>query len=171
LDEGLEKRWQRHAAAHRSLAAGLKAMGFELLPPEAARLPMLNAVQLPDGFDDAALRKRLLVEHGIEVGAGLGELKGRILRVGLMGLNANRGAAIRFLAAFEGARGAGREGAAGRGRGGGARGLTRATNAAGAARRAASAAPRAGRSRPGCGRPPSPGRAPRRRASASARSR
>jgi alanine-glyoxylate transaminase/serine-glyoxylate transaminase/serine-pyruvate transaminase len=101
LEEGLEKRWQRHAAAHRSLAAGLKAMGFELLPPEAARLPMLNAVQLPEGFDDAALRKRLLLEHGIEVGAGLGELKGRILRVGLMGVNANRGAAIRFLAAFE----------------------------------------------------------------------
>jgi len=62
---------------------------------------MLNAVTLPDGLDDAALRKRLLLEHGIEVGAGLGELKGRILRVGLMGVNANRGAVVRFVAAFE----------------------------------------------------------------------
>jgi alanine-glyoxylate transaminase/serine-glyoxylate transaminase/serine-pyruvate transaminase len=101
LEEGLERRWQRHAAAHRALAGGLQAMGFELLPPAAARLPMLNAVRLRDGVDEAALRKRLLLEHGIEVGAGLGELKGRILRVGLMGVNANRGAAIRFLAAFE----------------------------------------------------------------------
>jgi alanine-glyoxylate transaminase/serine-glyoxylate transaminase/serine-pyruvate transaminase len=101
LEEGLEKRWARHAAAHRSLARGLKAMGFDLLPPEAARLPMLNAVKLPDGFDEAALRKRLLQEPSIEVGAGLGELKGKVVRVGLMGVNANRGAAIRFLAAFE----------------------------------------------------------------------
>jgi alanine-glyoxylate transaminase / serine-glyoxylate transaminase / serine-pyruvate transaminase len=101
LDEGLERRFARHVAAHRSLAAGLKAMGFDLLPPEAARLPMLNAVKLPEGLDEAALRKRLLVEHGIEVGAGLGELKGKVLRVGLMGVNANRGAVVRFLAAFE----------------------------------------------------------------------
>jgi alanine-glyoxylate transaminase/serine-glyoxylate transaminase/serine-pyruvate transaminase len=101
LEEGLEKRWARHVAAHRSLANGLKAMGFELLPPEAARLPMLNAVKLPDGFDEAALRKRLLLEHSIEVGAGLGELKGKVLRVGLMGVNANRSAVVRFLAAFE----------------------------------------------------------------------
>jgi alanine-glyoxylate transaminase/serine-glyoxylate transaminase/serine-pyruvate transaminase len=101
LEEGLEKRWARHVAAHRSLASGLKAMGFELLPPEAARLPMLNAVRLQDGLDEAALRKRLLQEHSIEVGAGLGELKGKVLRVGLMGVNANRGAVVRFLAAFE----------------------------------------------------------------------
>ena len=101
LEEGLEQRWQRHVSAHRALASGLQAMGFELLPPAAARLPMLNAVRLRDGLYEAALRKRLLLEHGIEVGDGLGELKGRILRVGLMGVNANRGAAIRFLAAFE----------------------------------------------------------------------
>lgn len=101
LEEGLEKRFARHVAAHRSLAAGLKAMGFDLLPPEAARLPMLNAVRLPDGLDEAALRRRLLTEHSIEVGAGLGELKGKVLRVGLMGVNANRGAVVRFLAAFE----------------------------------------------------------------------
>jgi alanine-glyoxylate transaminase/serine-glyoxylate transaminase/serine-pyruvate transaminase len=101
LDEGLERRCARHVAAHRSLAAGLNAMGFDLLPPEPARLPMLNAVRLRDGLDEAALRKRMLTEHSIEIGAGLGELKGKVLRVGLMGVNANRGAVVRFLAAFE----------------------------------------------------------------------
>jgi alanine-glyoxylate transaminase/serine-glyoxylate transaminase/serine-pyruvate transaminase len=101
LDEGLDARFARHVAAHRALAAGVAAMGFELLPPEPARLPMLNAVRIPAGFDDAPLRKRMLLEHGIEIGSGLGELKGRIVRVGLMGVNANRGAVVRFLAAFE----------------------------------------------------------------------
>jgi len=101
LEEGLDARFARHVDAHRALAAGLKAMGLELLPPQAARLPMLNAVALPAGLDEAALRKRLLLQHGIEIGSGLGELKGRIVRVGLMGVNANRGAVVRFLAAFE----------------------------------------------------------------------
>ena len=101
LEETLEKRWERHAAAHRALAAGVAAMGLELLPPEPARLPMLNAIVLPSGLDEAALRKRMLVEHGIEIGAGLGELKGRIVRVGLMGRNATRAAVTAFLAAFE----------------------------------------------------------------------
>jgi alanine-glyoxylate transaminase/serine-glyoxylate transaminase/serine-pyruvate transaminase len=101
LEEGLERRWERHLAAHRALAAGLAAMGLELLPPEKARLPMLNAVVLPPGLDEAALRKRLLLVHSIEIGAGLGELKGRIVRVGLMGRNATRGAVTTFLAALE----------------------------------------------------------------------
>ena len=101
LEEGLEKRWERHAAAHRALAAGIAAMGLELLPPERARLPMLNAIVLPTGVDEAALRKRMLLVHGIEIGAGLGELKGRIVRVGIMGRNATRAAVTAFLAAFE----------------------------------------------------------------------
>lgn len=101
LEEGLDQRFERHAAAHRALAAGLQAMGFELLPPPAARLPMLNAILLPAGLDEAALRKRLLLHHSIEIGAGLGELKGRIVRVGLMGRNATRGTAALFLGAFE----------------------------------------------------------------------
>jgi len=101
LAEGLEQRFERHAAAHRALAAGLAAMGLELLPPPAARLPMLNAVVLPAGLDEAALRKRLLLHHSIEIGSGLGELKGKIVRVGLMGKNAQRGTAATFLGAFE----------------------------------------------------------------------
>ena len=100
-DEGLEQRWERHAATHRSLAAGLGAMGFTLLPPAAARLPMLNAVVIPAGLDELALRKRLLLTHSIEIGAGLGDLKGKIVRVGLMGRNATRAAVVTFLAAFE----------------------------------------------------------------------
>jgi alanine-glyoxylate transaminase/serine-glyoxylate transaminase/serine-pyruvate transaminase len=101
LEEGLEKRWERHAAAHRALVAGLAALGFELLPPAPARLPMLNAVVVPSGLDEVALRRRLLVTHSIEIGAGLGELKGRILRVGLMGRNATRATVMTFLAALE----------------------------------------------------------------------
>ena len=101
LDEGLEARFARHLDAHHALSAGLAAMGISLLPPQGARLPMLNAICLPDGVDDAALRGRLLEQHGIEVGAGLGELKGRIIRVGLMGHNANRRNVVAFLGAFE----------------------------------------------------------------------
>jgi alanine-glyoxylate transaminase/serine-glyoxylate transaminase/serine-pyruvate transaminase len=101
LDETLEKRWERHASTHRALAAGLHALGLELLPPEAARLPMLNAVVLPAGLDEVALRKRLLMTHSIEIGAGLGELKGRIVRVGLMGKNATRATVTTFLGALE----------------------------------------------------------------------
>jgi alanine-glyoxylate transaminase/serine-glyoxylate transaminase/serine-pyruvate transaminase len=101
LDEGLEARWARHAAAHRALVAGLAKLGFELLPPESARLPMLNAIVVPPGLDEAALRRRLLLEHGIEIGAGLGELKGKVLRVGLMGKNATTRIVATFLAAFE----------------------------------------------------------------------
>ncbi len=101
LEEGLERRWERHSDAHRALASGVKAMGFELLPPVAARLPMLNAIVIPGSLDEVALRKRLLQHHSIEIGAGLGELKGKVVRVGLMGRNANRGAVTTFLAAFE----------------------------------------------------------------------
>ncbi len=101
LDEGLERRFERHAAAHRALAAGLAAMDFELLPPEEARLPMLNAIVIPAGLDEVALRRRLLATHAIEIGAGLGDLKGKVVRVGLMGRNATRSIVATFLAAFE----------------------------------------------------------------------
>jgi len=63
----------------------LAALDLELFVAEAARLPQLNAVKVPDGVDEAAVRRRLLDEHGIEIGAGLGELAGKIWRIGLMG--------------------------------------------------------------------------------------
>ncbi len=101
LDEGLEERFERHREAHEALRSGLDAMGLNLLPPEGARLPMLNAVRLPEGVDEPALRARLLNEHNIEVGAGLGALQGRIIRVGLMGHNATRENVDQFLSALE----------------------------------------------------------------------
>ncbi|MBK1717069.1 pyridoxal-phosphate-dependent aminotransferase family protein [Thiocystis violacea] len=84
-EEGIEASWERHARHHRALRAGLQALGLELIVPEAERLPQLNSVSIPAGIDEAALRARLLARHGLEIGAGLGELAGRIWRIGLMG--------------------------------------------------------------------------------------
>jgi len=84
-EEGLEAAWARHRANHLRLRDGLAALDLELFVAEAARLPQLNAVKVPDGVDEAAVRRRLLDEHSIEIGAGLGELAGKIWRIGLMG--------------------------------------------------------------------------------------
>lgn len=84
-EEGLDARHARHLANHRALVAGLSAMGLTLLPPEGERLWTLNAVRVPEGVDEVAVRRHLLQEFGIEIGAGLGPLAGRIWRVGLMG--------------------------------------------------------------------------------------
>jgi alanine-glyoxylate transaminase/serine-glyoxylate transaminase/serine-pyruvate transaminase len=84
-EEGLEQAWSRHAENHQRLRAGLDALGLELLVPEAARLPQLNTVRIPAGADDLAVRRALLNEHGIEIGAGLGALAGKVWRIGLMG--------------------------------------------------------------------------------------
>ena len=98
--EGLEERFGRHRAAHARLLDGLDALGLSLLPCEPERLPMLNAVRVPDGVAEAAVRRGLLERHDIEIGAGLGELKGRVWRVGLMGENARPEVVDRFLEAF-----------------------------------------------------------------------
>ena len=84
-EEGLDSRYSRHLDNHRALVQGLAAMGLTLLPPEGERLWTLNAIRIPDGVDDAALRRELLTRFGIEIGAGLGPLAGKIWRVGLMG--------------------------------------------------------------------------------------
>ncbi len=99
LDEGLPQRFARHRAAHEALVAGLLERGFTMLVDERWRLPMLNAV-LPPYDDEAAVRRALLDEHGIEVGAGLGKLSGRIWRIGLMGENARLEVVERLLAAL-----------------------------------------------------------------------
>jgi len=85
LDEGLDAVFARHRAAHDSLVAGLDRLGLEMLVEPAARLPMLNAVKIPEGVDEAAVRKTLLIDHAIEIGAGLGPLAGKVWRIGLMG--------------------------------------------------------------------------------------
>jgi alanine-glyoxylate transaminase/serine-glyoxylate transaminase/serine-pyruvate transaminase len=84
-EEGLENAWQRHRRNHEALKAGIEAMGLEFIVDEAHRLPQLNAVTIPDGVDDATVRSRLLDEHHLEIGAGLGELAGKVWRIGLMG--------------------------------------------------------------------------------------
>ena len=85
LEEGLEKRFDRHYNNHQILKKELETMGFEFLVAPEYRLPMLNAVKIPAGFDDVTVRNRLLNEYNIEIGGGLGEFAGRIWRIGLMG--------------------------------------------------------------------------------------
>ena len=100
-EEGLDARFARHERHHRALAAGLDAMGLSLLPPPAERLWTLNAVCVPNGVDEAAVRRILLNSFNIEVGAGLGPLAGKIWRVGLMGASSTHQTLLQFLAALE----------------------------------------------------------------------
>jgi len=85
LEEGLEKRWRRHRDNHLLLKEGLKALGLSIASQEGHQLWQLNAVTVPPGADEAGVRKRLLDQFGIEIGAGLGPLKGKVWRIGLMG--------------------------------------------------------------------------------------
>jgi alanine-glyoxylate transaminase/serine-glyoxylate transaminase/serine-pyruvate transaminase len=89
-DEGLEARWHRHETNHRALVAGIEAMGLEMNVVPANRLWSLNAVRVPEGVDDARVRGRLLTDSNIEIGGGLGPLKGKIWRIGLMGSGSSR---------------------------------------------------------------------------------
>ncbi len=84
-EEGLENAWARHRHHHQALVAGLEAMGLSLVVKENERLPQLNAVRIPEGVDDAAVRQRLLADYQLEIGAGLGAMAGRVWRIGLMG--------------------------------------------------------------------------------------
>ena len=101
LEEGLPARWQRHARHHRALKAGLEAIGVSYLADPDHQLPMLNAVAAPEGVDEAAVRKRLLDEYGIEFGGGLGEFKGKAWRIGLMGESASERHVTSALSALE----------------------------------------------------------------------
>lgn len=84
-EEGVANAWARHRRNHEALRAGLEAMGIGMLVRPEARLPQLNAVLVPDGVDEAAARARLLERFNLELGAGLGELAGKVWRIGLMG--------------------------------------------------------------------------------------
>jgi alanine-glyoxylate transaminase / serine-glyoxylate transaminase / serine-pyruvate transaminase len=99
-EEGLEARWDRHRATHLALTDALARIGLDLLPPLEDRLWSLNAVRVPDGVDEARVRRQLLEEHGIEIGAGLGPLAGKIWRVGLMGSGSTRENVDRLAAAL-----------------------------------------------------------------------
>lgn len=89
-DEGLEARWRRHELNHRALVAGVEAMGLVMNVAPEHRLWSLNAVRVPAGVDDARVRGRLLNDSNIEIGGGLGPLKGKIWRIGLMGSGSSR---------------------------------------------------------------------------------
>ncbi len=84
-EEGLENAWQRHQQNHLALAAGLECLGISFVVPEKSRLPQLNNVTIPAGIDDALVRKTLLERYSLEIGAGLGDLAGKVWRIGLMG--------------------------------------------------------------------------------------
>lgn len=100
LDEGLAAGWARHRAAGERLHRALPDLGFRLVVDAGHRLPELTTAWLPAGADDAAWRKRLLEDHGIEVGAGLGPFAGTVWRIGLMGHNARAEVVDRLVAAI-----------------------------------------------------------------------
>jgi alanine-glyoxylate transaminase/serine-glyoxylate transaminase/serine-pyruvate transaminase len=100
-EEGLENSWARHRHQHLALRSGIEAMGLSLLVHESARLPQLNAIVVPEGVDEAVLRSRLLNEYNLEIGAGMGSLAGKIVRIGLMGYGANMKNVMYCLEALE----------------------------------------------------------------------
>jgi alanine-glyoxylate transaminase/serine-glyoxylate transaminase/serine-pyruvate transaminase len=100
-EEGLENAWRRHRVNHDALAAGLDELGLAFFVAEACRLPQLNTVLVPSGIDEAAVRRQLLEEFGLEIGAGLGDLQGKAWRVGLMGYSSRPANVRLFLTALE----------------------------------------------------------------------
>lgn len=100
-EEGLEARWARHRQNAEMLWDGLEALGLTLHVPLEHRLTTLTTVRVPEGIDEAAIRRRLLLEYGIEIAGGLGELKGQIWRIGLMGYSSREENIRLLLAALE----------------------------------------------------------------------
>jgi alanine-glyoxylate transaminase / serine-glyoxylate transaminase / serine-pyruvate transaminase len=100
-EETLEATWERHAYFGKELQRGLEQLGLSLLVEESYRLPQLTSVCIPGNIDDLVFRKRLLEKYGIEIGGGLGSLKGKVWRIGLMGYNAKQVNVALILAAFE----------------------------------------------------------------------
>ncbi|MFZ5435120.1 MAG: pyridoxal-phosphate-dependent aminotransferase family protein [Bacillota bacterium] len=101
-EEGLEQRFRRHAKNSAALTAGLEAMGLKMLVEQPGyRLPSLHSVLIPDGIADLDVRRRLLSEYSIEIGGGLGNLKGRIWRIGLMGSSSTKKHVVTLLSALE----------------------------------------------------------------------
>ena len=84
-EEGVEHSWARHQRNHEAFKAGLATLGMEYLVEEKSRLPQLNSVYVPEGIDEKEVRRRLLADYNLEIGAGLGDLAGKIWRFGLMG--------------------------------------------------------------------------------------
>lgn len=100
-EEGLEKAWERHSLHHNALVAGAEAMGLQLIVPIGERLPQLNVITVPEGIDEAVVRKALLDAYSMEIGAGLGDLAGKVWRVGLMGFGCNQKNVLSVLGALD----------------------------------------------------------------------
>jgi alanine-glyoxylate transaminase/serine-glyoxylate transaminase/serine-pyruvate transaminase len=100
-EEGLQNCFARHNRNHEALKAGLAALGIEYTAQAGHQLPMLNAVRIPPGVDDAAVRSGLLNRFGIEIGGGLGDFKGKVWRIGLMGYGSRQNNVLVLLAALE----------------------------------------------------------------------
>jgi len=100
-DEGLENAWARHDYHHKALKAGLEALGLNFIVPESERLPQLNAVTIPEGVDDAAVRSALLNDYNLEIGAGLGVMAGKVWRIGLMGHACRKENVLKCLSALD----------------------------------------------------------------------
>ena len=100
-EEGLENAWARHQLHHNALRAGLEAMGIGFLVEQQHRLPQLNSVMIPAGVDEAEVRRRLLADYNLEIGAGLGALAGKVWRIGLMGAACNKQNVLLCLSALE----------------------------------------------------------------------
>ncbi|HUT24390.1 MAG TPA: alanine--glyoxylate aminotransferase family protein, partial [Sumerlaeia bacterium] len=100
LEEGLEARFERHRRNHELLRDGLEELGFGFVVAPQYRLPMLNAVKIREGLEDAPARRRLLNEYNIEIGAGLGEFAGKVWRIGLMGCSSTENHVNVLLAAL-----------------------------------------------------------------------
>jgi alanine-glyoxylate transaminase/serine-glyoxylate transaminase/serine-pyruvate transaminase len=101
LEEGLNNVFARHRKNHELLRDGLEDMGFEYIPAPEYRLPMLNAVKIPSGYDDLDMRNRLLNEYNIEIGGGLGDFAGKAWRIGLMGQSCTENHVNMLLAALK----------------------------------------------------------------------
>ena len=100
LEEGLEQRWVRHERNGRALQNGLEAMGLVLHADAGYRLPVLTTVRIPEGVADAEVRGALLKRHSIEVGGGLGDLRAKVWRIGLMGESSTEGNVLLFLSSL-----------------------------------------------------------------------
>ncbi|MBL4821825.1 MAG: alanine--glyoxylate aminotransferase family protein [Gammaproteobacteria bacterium] len=100
-EEGLEQSWQRHEHNHNALVAGIEAMGLSFIVDQEYRLPQLNSVTIPENVNEATVRKQLLADYNLEIGAGLGSLAGKVWRIGLMGFSSNQKNVLLCLSALD----------------------------------------------------------------------
>ncbi len=100
-EEGLEQAWARHQQHHQALKAGIEALGLDFVVPVAERLPQLNAVCIPEGVDDGEVRRLLLEDYQLEIGAGLGVMAGKVWRIGLMGYACRKENIFKCLSALD----------------------------------------------------------------------